>query len=77
MLDILIQTAGIGFLFYGIWQMGNHRLRGPVLVTVAEALMVTTGLLHPEVWSLIAIGLGLGMTQARNAVKWYREGVSW
>ncbi len=75
-MDLLLQSLSAFPLFYGIWQTGNNRLRGPVMTFIAEFFTTTVGIMH-GVWSLILIGLVLFIIQGRNAYKWHKEGKPW
>jgi hypothetical protein len=74
--DFLLQAGSALGLFYGLWWMGNARLRGPIITMFAELLTLIVGLRH-DVWSLALIGFVLTIVQGRNAIKWSWEGVEW
>lgn len=75
--DFAVQaTAAVG-LFYGLWQSGNTRLRGPLACFIAEAATTLVGIKHPEAWSMIVIGGVLFIVQLRNFLKWKKEGKAW
>lgn len=76
MLDFIVQALGAGPLLVGLWLMGNKRLRGPALCTVAEGFTTAVGVMH-HVWSIILIGGVLFVVQGRNFIKWRSEGTAW
>lgn len=76
MVDFIVQSLGAFPLLLGLWLMGNRRLWGPFLAMIAEVFTTIVGWTH-NVWSIVVIGAVLGIVQARNFVKWYREGVAW
>lgn len=75
-IDFIIQFTSSFGLLVGIWLTGNRRLSGPFLCLLAEVAVTIMGVTHGT-WSLVVIGVGLGIVQARNFVKWYKEGVAW
>ena len=77
MFDFILQAVATALLFYGIWQCGNVRRRGPFSLVIAEILFIIVGVLHPETWSIAVVGLVLGIIQARNYLKWTNEGKEW
>lgn len=76
MVDFLIQSAAALGLFYGLWQAGNIRLRGPFFAMLAEVFTVAVGIMH-EAWSIWVIGGVLFFVQGRNFLKWKKEGAGW
>lgn len=76
MLDFIAQTLGTVLLFYGIYECGNVRVRGPASAYVAEMILVYVGVTH-STWSLCAIGTGLAIVQMRTLCKWVKEGKPW
>jgi hypothetical protein len=76
MIDFILQALSAGGLFYGLWQMGNARLRGPAVVAAAELCAFAVGISH-GVWSLALIGAVLFFIQGRNFLKWRSEGKPW
>jgi len=76
MLDAILQALSAFPLFYGLWQMGNGKLRGPFITTLAEFFTFLVGIQH-HVWSLTLIGAVLFVVQARNFFKWSAEGKPW
>ena len=75
-LDSVIQASGMLLLFYGLWEMGNNKLRGPFITGIAEVLTFTVGIVH-HTWSIWIIGLVLSVVQFRNYLKWRKEDVNW
>jgi len=73
MVDFFVQGASAGGLFYGLWEMGNGKLRGPAITCIAELCATYVGVSH-HVWSLTLIGVGLTFVQGRNFIKWSQEG---
>lgn len=76
MLDFTIQTLAAGLLFYGLWSMGNKRLRGPLVTAIAEVFTLLVGIAH-NTWSIVVIGGVLAIVQYRNFLKWRAEGTAW
>lgn len=76
MLDFIVQFLGTSLLLVGLWLMGDKRLLGPALAFFAELFIVVVGLTH-DAWSIVVIGLCLGVVQARNFMKWKKEGAPW
>ena len=76
MIDFFIQLFAAVPLLVGLWLMGNKRLIGPFLCFLAEGFTTAVGIMH-HAWSIILIGIVLFFVQARNFLKWRREGVSW
>lgn len=76
MLDFIIQSLAASLLFYGLWTMGNKRLRGPFITALAEVFTTVVGLTH-HTWSIALIGAVLTFVQGRNFFKWRAEGTAW
>lgn len=76
MLDFIIQFLTMTLLLVGLWLMGDKRLKGPALTTVAEVFTTIVGVTH-HTWSITIIGAVLSFVQARNFFKWKREGAKW
>jgi hypothetical protein len=76
MLDFMSQLLSALLLFAGLWLMGSKRLLGPFLCFLAEGFTTIVGYLHHS-WGIILIGVVLFFVQARNFVKWRREGAKW
>lgn len=76
MLDFIVQSLAAGLLFYGLWSMGNKRLRGPFITAVAEIFTTIVGVTH-KTWSIVLIGIVLTVVQGRNFLKWRKEGTEW
>lgn len=73
MLDIALQLIATAMLLYGLYYMGNEKLRGPALAASAEVLWVCIGFSH-GVWGLILLSSILAVMQFRNAWKWLDKG---
>ncbi len=76
MFDFIVQSLATVLLLVGLWLMGDKRLLGPFLAGVAEVFIVVVGWTHGA-WSIVVIGVFLGFVQARNFLKWKKEGVAW
>jgi hypothetical protein len=76
MIDFLIQSLAAILLFAGLWMMGNKRLLGPFVTAVAEVFTTAVGITH-RTWSIVLIGIVLSFVQARNFIKWRKEGTRW
>lgn len=76
MFDFIVQTLAASLLFYGLWTMGNKKLRGPFITALAEVFTTIVGFTH-HTWSIALIGAVLTFVQARNFVKWYDDGTAW
>lgn len=76
MMDFVTQAVGYGGLIYGLYTMGDNKLRGPLIAMFSEAALVGVGVNH-QVWSLTLIGLTLFIVQGRNFLKWKAAGVKW
>lgn len=74
--DTALQMAATALLLWGLYEMGNVKLRGPVLAGISEALWVMVGVAH-DVWGLAVLSLILAVVQARNAVHWSYQGKPW
>lgn len=75
-LDAAIQLFATGLLLWGLYEMGNIKLRGPVLAGISEALWVVVGVTH-DVWGLAVLSLILAVVQARNTITWSLQGRPW
>jgi len=76
MFDFVVQSLAAGLLFIGLWMMGDKRLAGPFITTVAEVFTTIVGVTH-HTWSIALIGAVLCVVQARNFFKWRQEGTRW
>lgn len=74
MIDFVNQSLCAILLLAGLWLMGNKRLLGPAITTVAEVFTVIVGVTH-RTWSIVLIGAVLTFVQGRNFIKWKREGI--
>jgi hypothetical protein len=75
-MDFWSQFFGAALLFAGLWLMGSKRLLGPLLCFLAEGFTTIIGYIHHS-WGIILIGVVLFFVQARNFVKWKRDGARW
>lgn len=73
---IILQFAAAGILLGGLYLMGNHKRLGPFLAAASEILWVIV-FIPPHIWGGIFLSTILAGMQARNFIKWTREGVSW
>jgi hypothetical protein len=76
MIDFMLQAVSTLLVLYGVWQVGNGRLRGPLVLVVANVITVYVGLTH-GVWSIVCIDAALFFIQIRTLVKWHRELREW
>jgi hypothetical protein len=76
MFDAIVQFLAMSLLLTGLWIMGNKRLTGPALTTLAEVFTTIVGITH-HTWSITVVGVVLSFVQARNFLKWRKEGARW
>lgn len=76
MIDFIVQFLATVLLLTGLWLMGNKRLIGPFMTAFAEVFTTVVGITH-RTWSIVVIGVVLSIVQARNFIKWRREGTRW
>lgn len=74
--NLALQFVAAGILLVGLWQMGNRKLIGPALATIAEVLWVVA-FVPNEIWGGVFLSVVLTIFQGRNFVKWYAERVPW
>jgi hypothetical protein len=75
-LDVATQLIATALLLYGLYVMGNHKRRGPLLAALSEVLWVVVGIQH-SIYGLVLLSVILAVMQARNFVKWTKEGIAW
>ncbi len=73
---LLLQFLAAGILLIGLWLMGNQKKIGPFLAALSEVLWVII-FIPPELWGGVFLSTILFVMQARNFIKWHREGLSW
>lgn len=74
MIDFIVQALSAGLLFWGLWECGNQRRRGPLLACAAEAFTTAVGISH-GVWGIVLIGVVLFVVQFRAFVLWTKRGL--
>lgn len=75
-IDSMLQITANITLLYGLYAMGNHKLRGPILAGISEILWIVIGITH-NIPGLCILSIILAIMQIRNSIKWYKEKVSW
>jgi len=76
MIDFTVQFLATVLLLSGLWLMGNKRLIGPFMTSIAEIFTTIIGITH-HTWSIVVIGVVLAFVQGRNFFKWRAEGTGW
>lgn len=74
LVDWLLQGGGTVTLLYGLYLMGNRRIWGPILCGGSEILWIAAFIPH-QMYGGIVLSTILMSMQARNTVKWYKEGI--
>lgn len=75
-LDLVLQLVAAALLLYGLYHMGDYKLRGPALAGLSEILWVGVGVWH-GLWGLIFLSAVLTVMQARNFIAWYQRDHAW
>lgn len=75
-MNLALQFVAAAILLLGLWLMGNHRKSGPALASFSEALWILAFVPH-GMWGGVFLSTVLLVMQARNFLKWHREGVRW
>lgn len=75
-LDVATQLVATVMLLYGLYTMGNYKRRGPLLAGASELLWVVVGIQH-NIYGLVLLSVILAVMQARNFIKWSKEGAAW
>lgn len=73
---IILQFFAAGVLLIGLYLMGNQKKLGPFLAGASEAIWVVV-FIPPHMWGGIFLSTILFVMQARNFIKWHREGLPW
>ena len=74
--DFVVQFLATSLLLYGLWVMGNRKLKGPFLAAVAEIFTTLVGTTH-HAWGIVVIGVVLFVVQVRNFFLWQSQGLDW
>jgi hypothetical protein len=73
---IVLQFFAAGVLLLGLYLMGNLKKLGPFLAGLSEIIWVGV-FIPPHLWGGIFLSTILFVMQARNFIKWHREGLPW
>lgn len=73
MTDLAIQFAATVTLFYAMWCIGHHQVRGPIVSAASEALWFKIGITH-NLPFLSFLSVVLVVIHVRNAWRWWGAG---
>ena len=75
-LNLAMQFVAAAVLLLGLYLMGNYRRSGPLLAGASELIWIAVFVPY-EMWGGIFLSSVLFVMQARNFLKWSREGARW
>lgn len=70
--SLALQLFASVVTLWGIWEMGNKRLRGPALALVSDLAFLVLDI-YAHLWGLLPFCAVLFVFHIRNLIKWRRD----